>query len=50
MPNKTIAKRLDVSLRTVENRRREVFAKMGVDSVAGLVRLVIEGGLDEARI
>jgi FixJ family two-component response regulator len=40
--NKVIAKRLGVSLRTVENRRREVFAKMEADSVAELVRLTME--------
>ncbi|MFV1965925.1 MAG: response regulator transcription factor [Pirellulaceae bacterium] len=41
-PNKVIARRLGVSLRTVENRRREIFSKMQAPSVAELVRLVIE--------
>jgi len=45
--NKAIARQLDVSVRTVENRRREVFRKMQADSVAELVRLVIEANLDE---
>jgi len=45
--NKAIAKQLDISVRTVENRRREVFRKMQTDSVAELVRLVIEANLDE---
>lgn len=45
-PNKAIAKDLDVSLRTVENRRHTIFAKTGTDSVAGLVRLVIEANLN----
>lgn len=40
--NKVIAKELDISIRTVENRRREVFEKMHADSLAGLVRMVIE--------
>lgn len=40
--NRTMAKRLDVSLRTVENRRRRVFEVMQADSVAGLARLVVE--------
>ena len=40
--NKVIAMELDVSIRTVEARRQEVFAKMQADSVAELVRLVIE--------
>jgi DNA-binding NarL/FixJ family response regulator len=42
-PNKTIAKQLNTSIRTIEGRRQQVFAKMGVESVAELVRLAIEG-------
>jgi FixJ family two-component response regulator len=40
--NRTMAKRLDVSLRTVENRRRRVFDVMQADSVAELTRMVLE--------
>lgn len=40
--NRTMAKRLDVSLRTVENRRRRVFDVMQAESVAELTRMVIE--------
>ena len=47
LQNKSIAKRLDVSVRTVENRRREVFAKMQSVSVAELVRQVIAAGVGE---
>jgi FixJ family two-component response regulator len=43
--NKQIAKQLDVSLRTVESRRHTIFEKFQVKSVAELVRLVIEAGL-----
>jgi FixJ family two-component response regulator len=43
--NKVIAAELDVSLRTVENRRREVLTTMQADSVAELVRMVIEAEL-----
>lgn len=39
--NKVAARKLDVSVRTIENHRRRVFEKMGVDSVAELVRLVL---------
>jgi two-component system, LuxR family, response regulator FixJ len=39
--NKIIAKRLDVSLRTVELHRQNVFQKMGADSLAELVRMVV---------
>lgn len=44
-PNKMIAEVLDISLRTVENRRREVFDRMEADSVAELVRMVIDADL-----
>jgi len=40
--NRTMAKRLDISLRTVENRRRRVFEIMETDSVAQLARMVVE--------
>jgi FixJ family two-component response regulator len=46
-PNKTIAKRLEISVRAVENRRSAIFSKMRADSVAELVRLVIEAKLDD---
>lgn len=47
LPNKVIANRLDVSVRTVENRRREVFSKMNASSVADLVRLVVKFGVEQ---
>jgi two-component system, LuxR family, response regulator FixJ len=37
MPNKAIAKELDVSIRTIENRRHGIFKKMEVNSVTELV-------------
>jgi FixJ family two-component response regulator len=40
-PNKAIAKELDVSLRTIESRRHNVFTKTGTTTVAELVRLVM---------
>lgn len=40
--NRTIAKQLDVSLRTVENRRRRVFEVMQAGSVAQLSRMVTQ--------
>ena len=43
IPNKVIAKRLNVSVRTVESRRQAVFQKMHVESLAELVRLVVAG-------
>ncbi|NQV24487.1 MAG: response regulator transcription factor [Rhodopirellula sp.] len=41
VPNKEIALRLDMGLRTVEGRRRSIFKKMHVDSVARLVQDVM---------
>ncbi len=41
-PNKAMANKLDVSLRTIENRRRTVFSKLGTQTVAELVALVLE--------
>ena len=49
LPNKTIANRLDVSIRTVENRRHEIFQVMGANSVAELVRMVIEAEGDPPK-
>jgi FixJ family two-component response regulator len=48
--NKVIANKLGVSLRTVENRRHEVLEKMHADSVAELVRMVIEADLGEKSV
>ena len=40
-PNKAIASRLDIGLRTVESRRATVLKKMGADSLAVLVQKVL---------
>ncbi len=40
--NKNIAKDLDIGLRTVELRRHQIMKKLGVNSVAEVVRLVFE--------
>lgn len=40
--NRSIARRLEVSLRTVENRRRRVFTVMQAASVAQLTRMIVE--------
>ncbi len=41
-PNKVMANKLDVSLRTIENRRRTVFTKLDTQTVAELVALVLK--------
>lgn len=38
-PNKVVASRLDVSLRTVEARRASIFKKLDVNSIAGMVQI-----------
>lgn len=40
-PNKTIAYHLDIGLRTVESRRKSLFRKMQIDSLAELVKVVM---------
>lgn len=45
--NKSIAGRLDLSVRTVENRRRGIFQKMNADSLAELVRMALIVSDDE---
>jgi len=41
-PNKAIASEMEVSLRTVENRRHDVLSKMHARTVPELVRLMLE--------
>jgi FixJ family two-component response regulator len=43
--NKVVARKLDVSIRTVENHRHKIFHKMGADSLAELVRLALAAGI-----
>ena len=40
LPNKTIAMRLDISMRTVDRRRSSVLSKMSVDSVSELAAAI----------
>jgi len=49
LPNKTVASRLGVSVRTVENRRRQIFNKLGIASVAQLGRIVAVVDSDETH-
>ena len=47
--NKTIARRLGLSTRTVENRRHHIFKKTGTDSIAQLVRLILQAETEQDR-
>ena len=47
--NKTIAKKLGVSLRTVEQHRHDLLLEMKVDSLAALIRLSIEAEVPVSR-
>jgi FixJ family two-component response regulator len=49
LPNKVIAKRLGVSLRTVEYRRHDIFVKTETDSLPELVRLATDVELAAKR-
>ena len=43
--NKVIARKLDCSIRTIENHRQKVFHKMKADSLAELVRMAVALGI-----
>ena len=43
-PNKVVANQLAVSVRTIESRRHQVFKKTGANSVAELVKLIVQAG------
>ncbi|MEK6235047.1 MAG: LuxR C-terminal-related transcriptional regulator, partial [Planctomycetales bacterium] len=47
LANKAVSARLDLSTRTVESLRARVFQKMGMDSLADLVRVVVELKFEE---
>ena len=44
--NKVVARKLDVSVRTVENHRQKIFQKMEASSLAELVRMALAAGID----
>lgn len=44
IPNKQIARRLGVCVRTIESRRSKIYQTTGVNSVAELVRLAVTAG------
>lgn len=48
-PNKVTARCLGVSVRTIENRRRSLFAKLGIRSVAELVATVLQSAPQQRR-
>jgi len=45
VPNRTIAKQLFVSPRTIETHRARVMKKLGVTSTAGIIRYAIRNGI-----
>jgi FixJ family two-component response regulator len=49
MSNKQVATKLRLARKTVETHRANLIAKMGVDSVAGLIRQALLAGLTEGR-
>ncbi|MDQ8037536.1 MAG: response regulator [Pedobacter sp.] len=50
LPNKLIARQIDLSTRTVESHRARIFIKLEADSLAQLVRRVVKLELDEASL
>lgn len=47
--NKAIAGKLNVSVRTVEARRQQVFKKTSTDSVVELVRMILQSGVKDEK-
>lgn len=43
--NKEVARKLDISVRTVETHRRNIKRKLGISSTAGLTRYAMEHGM-----
>ncbi|NOY42128.1 MAG: response regulator transcription factor [Planctomycetes bacterium] len=43
--NKVVARKLDVSVRTIENHRHKIFQKMAAQSLAELVRMALSVGI-----
>jgi two-component system, LuxR family, response regulator FixJ len=50
LPNKLIARQIDLSTRTVESHRARIFVKLGAGSLAELVRRVVKLETDEASL
>jgi two-component system response regulator DctR len=48
LPNKAVASRLGVSIRTIEHRRKQVFSKLGIECVAQLGQVV--AAIEERRL
>jgi FixJ family two-component response regulator len=49
LPNKEVAFRLGISLRTVEGHRARAMHKLGVRTLPELVRLLLASGPDRRR-
>jgi DNA-binding NarL/FixJ family response regulator len=45
LPNKAIADRLDLSVKTIEMHRTEMMRRLGIHDVAGLVRYAMRAGI-----
>jgi two-component system, LuxR family, response regulator FixJ len=45
LPNKVIAKRLDLGLRTVESRKQALYKKLGAESISELVQFAMTAGI-----
>jgi FixJ family two-component response regulator len=50
MPNKTISKQLDISVRTTEGHRAQIFLKLGVDSLSELAQQAALAGVPLTNI
>jgi two-component system response regulator FixJ len=46
LPNKVLARRLDISLRTVEMHRANMMTRLGAESLAGALMIAVEAGAE----
>ena len=45
VPNKQVARQLDISVRTVESHRQHIMEKLNIHNAVGLTRFAISNGL-----
>jgi two-component system response regulator FixJ len=46
LPNKVLARRLDISLRTVEMHRANMMTRLGAESLAGALMIAVAAGAE----
>jgi two-component system response regulator FixJ len=50
LPNKVLARRLDISLRTVEMHRANMMTRLGAESLAEALMLAVQAGTEPLKV